>query len=99
MRRPVSVRVKGVVTRLVAALHALGLDGEIALAGHWVKLQGERCAVYVAEATSGGSYYTWCEDAEARVVEFYLDPTTAIEAGLRRAAQRGHGFNDATTGC
>ena len=74
------------MTRLVAALHALGLDGEIALAGHWVKFQGERCAVYVIQATSGGGYYTWCEHTEARVVEFYLDPATAIEAGLRRAS-------------
>ena len=74
------------MTGLVAALRALGVDGEIALSGHWVTLQGERCAVYVAEATSGGGYYTWCEAAEARVVEHYLDPATAIEAGLRRAS-------------
>ncbi len=64
----------------------MGLDGEIALAGHWVKFQGERCAVYVIHATSGGDYYTWCEDTEARVVYSYLDPATAIEAGLRRAS-------------
>ncbi len=76
------------MTRLVAAFHALGLDGEITLAGQRVKLQGDRVTVYVIHATSGGGYYTWCEDAEARVVEFYLDPATAIEAGLRRASLR-----------
>ena len=85
------------MTRLVAALRALGVNGEIALAGHWVTLQGERCAVYVAEATSGGGYYTWCEAVEARAVEFYLDPATAIEAGLRRAARHDPGYNDATS--
>ncbi len=86
------------MTGLVAALRALGVDGEIALAGHWVTLQGERCAVYVAEATSGEGYYTWCEAAEARVVEHYLDPIAAIEAGLRRAARRAPGCDDATEG-
>ena len=86
------------MTRLVAALRALGAEGEIALAGHWVTLQGERCAVYVAEARAGGGYYTWCEAAEARVVEYYLDPTAAIEAGLRRAARRGPGDDDAPSG-
>ncbi len=86
------------MTRLVAALRALGVNGEIALAGHWVTLQGERCAVYVAEATSGGGYYTWCEAAEARVVEYYLDPIAAIAAGLRRAARPAPGYDDATSG-
>ena len=86
------------MTRLVAALHALGLHAEIALAGHWVKLQGEQYAVYVIEATAGGGYYTWCEDAEARVVEFYLDPATAVEAGLRRASGRIAARNDAPEG-
>ncbi len=86
------------MTRLVAALHALGLDGEIALAGQWVKVQGEPCAVYVIQATSGGGCYTWCEDAEARVVEFYLDPSTAIEAGLRRASPCRDARSGATKG-
>ena len=86
------------MTRLVTALRAVGVDGEIALAGHWVKLQGERCAVYVAEAPSRGGYYTWCETPEARVVEYYLDPIAAIEAGLRRAARCAPGRDDATSG-
>ena len=76
------------MTRLVAALQALGLEGEVALAGRWVKLRGERCAVYVAEATFGSGYYTWGEDPGARVVAFYLDPAEAIMAGLRRASSR-----------
>ncbi len=86
------------MTGLVAALRALGLDGEIALSGRWVTLQGERCTVYVAEAASGGGYYTWCGAAEARVVEHYLDPIAAIEAGLWRAARRAPGYDDATEG-
>jgi hypothetical protein len=77
---------KGAMTHLVEALHALGLEGEIALSDHWVKLQGERCAVYVAEASWGRGYYTWCDDPHARAVEFYHDPVAAIFAGLRRAA-------------
>ena len=74
------------MTRLVAALQALGLKGEIALAGHWVKLAGDRYPVYVAETTSGRVYCTWGQDPGARVVEFYRDPVEAIEAGLQRAA-------------
>lgn len=73
------------MTQLIEALHAMGLDGEIALADRWIKLQGERCAVYVVERAWGGGYYTWCEDRQARAVEFYLDPIMAIKAGLRRA--------------
>ncbi len=76
------------MTQLVAALHALGLDGEIALSGHWLKLHGERCCVYVAEPTRGGRYFTWCDAAGARVVEAYGDPVEAIQAGLRRAARQ-----------
>ncbi len=86
------------MTRLVAALQALGLDGEIALAGHWVKLAGDRYTVYVAETMSGRGYYTWGDDPDARVVEFYLDPVEAIEAGLRRAAYPGHERDEAGEG-
>ncbi len=78
------------MTRLVAALQALGLEGEIALAGRWVKLAGDRYAVYVAETTSGSGYYTWGQAPEAWVVEFYLDPAEAIEAGMRRASYLWH---------
>ena len=77
---------KGAMTRLVAALQALGLEGEIALAGRWLTLAGDRYTVYVAETTSGRGYYTWGQDPDARVVEFYPDPVEAIEAGLRRAS-------------
>lgn len=75
------------MTRLVEALQALGLYGEIDLAGRWVKLQGEQCAVYVVEAAWGDGYFTWCEDDKARVVQSYLDPRKAIHVGLRRAAR------------
>ena len=71
--------------QLAEALRALGLEGELDLRGYWVILQGDRCSVYVAEATKGRGYYTWCDCADAREVEFYLDPLEAIQAGLRRA--------------
>ena len=83
------------MTGLVAALQALGLQGEIALAGRWVKLAGERYDVYVAEATSERGYYTWGQDPDARVVEFYRDPAEAIKAGLRRAAGPSHAHDAA----
>ncbi len=86
------------MTRLVAALQALGLEGEVALAGRWVKLRGGRYAVYVAETTSGSGYYTWGEDPAARVVMFYLDPVEAIEAGLQRASCQGDGRDPAQEG-
>lgn len=57
------------------------------IAGHWVKLQGERCSVYIAEPAQGGNYFTWCDDPQARVVEAYSNPVAAIQAGLRRAAR------------
>jgi len=74
------------MTQLIGALQALGLEGEIALAGRWVTLQGECCAVYVVESRHDG-YYTWCDDPHSRTLEFYSDPAKAIRAGLRRAAR------------
>jgi hypothetical protein len=76
------------MTRLVAALRALEQEGEIALAGRWVTLRGERCAIYVVEAAWSSGYYTWCDDPEERAVQFYLDPIEAIQAGLRRASTK-----------
>ena len=84
------------MTQLIEALHAMGLDGEIALADRWVKFQGERCAVYVVERAWGGGYYTWCEDRQERAVEFYLDPIMAIQAGQRRAMRSD---SECTNGC
>ena len=85
------------MTRLIEALEPLGLDGEIALGGRWVKIQGERCAVYVVEAAWGAGYYTWCDDPEERAVQFYADPAAAILAGLRRAARREGAGDDGDT--
>ncbi len=76
----------GAMTRLTEALQRLGVEGEINLSGRWVKVQGGRFPVYVAEAAWNAGYYTWCDDSEERVVEFYLNPTEAIRAGLQRAA-------------
>ncbi len=76
------------MTRLLEALRDLDLGGELSLSGRWVKLEGERCAVYVVEAAWSGGYYTWCDDPGQRAVEHYLDPVEAIQAGLRRAAAR-----------
>jgi hypothetical protein len=56
------------MTRLIQALLALNLYGEIDLAGRWVKLQGEQCVVSVVEAAWGDGYVTWYEDGKARVV-------------------------------
>jgi hypothetical protein len=76
------------MTRLVAALHALALEGEIEFSGRCVKLQGECYWVYVAEPTRSGGYFTWCDDPQERAVKYYLDPTEAIRAGLRRVASQ-----------
>ncbi len=74
------------MTRLIEALQALDLEGEITHSGRWLKLRGGRCSVYVAEAAWEAGYYTWCDDQNERSVEHYLDPTQAIQAGLKRAA-------------
>lgn len=74
------------MSRLMEALQALGLEDEISLSGRWLKLRGERCSVYVAEAAWDAGYYAWCDDREERAVEHYLDPTEAIQAALKRAA-------------
>jgi len=73
------------MTRLVEALRALGLPGEVALSGRWLTLDGARCRVYVAEAPRGHGFFTWCDDPAERAVEYHPDPTAAILAGLRRA--------------
>jgi hypothetical protein len=86
------------MTRLVAALHLLGLAGEIDLCGRWVKLQGEPCTVYVVQAAWGDGYVTWCEDDQARVAESYLDPMEAIQVALRRAARPDPEHNDTGNG-
>ncbi len=75
------------MTRLVEAVRALGLDAEIDLDGHWVRLHGERYLVYMVEAAQG-SYYTWCDGPGERAIQFYLDPAEAIYAGLGRATGR-----------
>jgi hypothetical protein len=79
------------MTRLPDALQALGLEGEVTLAGYWVTLQGECWRVYVVEADWGAGFYTWCDNPRERAVERYEDPIVAIQAGLRRAAQPGPG--------
>ncbi len=73
------------MTRLEEALQTLRSEGEVALSGRWVKVQGERCTVYVVEAAWGSGFYTWCDDPQERAAELYLDPVEALRAGLRRA--------------
>jgi hypothetical protein len=75
------------MTRLVDTVKQMGLDGEISLLGRWVRLQAERCPVYVLEVAGGCGYYTWCDAPGERTTEPYLDPAEAIRAGLRRAAR------------
>ena len=83
------------MTRLAEALRRLGLDGRVGPSGRWVELEGERCRVYVAASPRNSEFYTWCDDPEERAVEHYQDPVEAIEAGLRRAAERsGDGRHD-----
>ncbi|MEO7908077.1 MAG: hypothetical protein ABIV47_00370 [Roseiflexaceae bacterium] len=77
------------MAHLVDALDTLGLNGEIALSGRWVKIQGEQCAIYLVESVWGTSYLTWCDAPCDRTVHFYHDPVEAIEAALRRAANVG----------
>ncbi len=79
------------MTRLEEALQALGLEGEIALSGRWVRVQGEQCMVYVVEAAWGGGFYTWCDGPQERAAELYLDPAEALRAGLRRARSHENG--------
>ncbi len=76
------------MTRLAEALQALELEGEVGLAGRWVRVGGYRCPVYVYEAPWDRGYYTWCDAPGDRTVEFYPDATEAIQAGLRRADKR-----------
>jgi len=76
------------MTQLEKALRTLGLVGEVDLSGRWARLHGEQCAVYVVEAANTSGYYTWCDEPYARSVEFYLDPSVAIQTGLHRARGR-----------
>ena len=79
------------MTHLVEALDALGIEGEVSSFGRWVSFQGEHGRVFVVEGARGNAYYTWCEEPAARAVEAYPTPTAAIQAGLRRAADRPGG--------
>jgi hypothetical protein len=73
-------------TRLVDALHEMGIEAEITEDGRWARLAGERCSVYVAEVAQGRGFLTWCDDPALRRVERHDDPVDAIRAGLQRAA-------------
>jgi hypothetical protein len=84
------------MTRLVAALRALSLEGEIAHGGTWVTLRGERCLAYVVEASEGPVYLTWCDDPHERAVEVYGDPVAALLAGHRRIAHVDRGAHEPT---
>ncbi len=87
----------GSMTRLVDAVRELGLDAAISPGGRFVRLDGERGAVYVAEASHGGGFITWCDLPSERVVERYPDATTAIQAGLRRATRSAPDNGKAST--
>ncbi len=86
------------MTRLVEALQALDLEGQVALSGRWVTIEGERCRVQVVEASWGAGYYSWCDDLGGRAVEHFRDPTEAILAGLRRARRQSQGAEPTTDG-
>jgi hypothetical protein len=76
------------MTRLVDALKKLGLTADVELDGRWIRLNGERGAVFVTASTWGDSYYTWCDLSDERAVRRFNDPVEAIEAGLKRAGRR-----------
>ncbi len=76
------------MSRLQEALGALDLEADVDWYGRWAEHRGDRCSVYVYEATRGVGYYTWCGCPEESTVEFYPDPVEAIRVGLRRAARR-----------
>ncbi len=76
------------MTRLLEALEALGLSGQVDTSGRLMRVRGERCLVYVFEATRGGGYYTWCDPPGEGTVEFYPDLVEAIRAGMRRSSSR-----------
>ncbi len=72
--------------QLVAAMHACGLVGDVSPGNGWVKFHGQQCAVYVAVASIGIGYYTWCDDPGPHAVEVYDEPGAAIQAGIRRSS-------------
>lgn len=76
------------MTRLVDALQLLGLTAVVELEGRWIRLAGDRGAVFITASAWGDSYYTWCDLPDERAVQRFNDPVEAIQAGLRRA--RGH---------
>jgi hypothetical protein len=84
------------MTRLVAALWSLGLEGEVAFGGTWVTLRGQRCLAYVVEAGEAPLYLTWCDDPRERTVEVYGDPVAALLAGRRRFAHADREAHEST---
>ncbi|MDP9368623.1 MAG: hypothetical protein M3Q03_10175 [Chloroflexota bacterium] len=78
------------MTRLVDAMRALGLDGEIDDEGRWIRLLGERGVVHVLTTPEDDAYYVWCDDPDEQVVAHHDDPGVAILEGLRRAARHHH---------
>ena len=88
------------MTQLVEALDALHLEGDLSHADRWVKLQGQRCWVYVA-AAKGGGYFTWCDDPQERAIAFYRDPIEGCSPyswwinriSLSNAINRNPGWN------
>ena len=73
--------------RLLDALQELQLDAEMAMDDRWVRIQGERCSVYVVEMARHRGFFTWCDDPDERAIEFHEDAFGAIRSGLRRAAR------------
>ena len=76
------------MAQLGRVLEDLGLEGEVSPLGRWVRLQGERGSVYVAEAAFGAGYYSWCDIPQERTALPYLDPVEAIQAVLQRARRK-----------
>jgi len=73
---------------LVDTLNQMGLDAEVAMDGKWVRIQGERCSVYVVELSRRQGFFTWCDAPDERTVEYHREPVDAITSGLRRAERK-----------
>lgn len=84
---------------LIDALDRLGLHAEILMNGRWARIEGERCPIYVVEMSRHRGFFTWCDDADERSVEYYLNPLDAILSRMRRAGGEPWADESEPDGC
>jgi hypothetical protein len=82
------------MTRLVDAMQAMGLEGEAGSSGRWIRFPSGRGSACVVEVAWGMGYYAFHDDLSTGTVrdeppadaaEIFLDPVSAIESCLPRA--------------